>query len=57
MKFFALLLGLAALLGSALAEPEDFTPVLNTKLGEIRGLVRTVDDKKVHVYEGIKYGK
>ena len=56
MKFFAAFVALAAMLGAVSAEPKEFTPVLTTKLGDIRGIVLEHNDEKVHLYQGIKFG-
>lgn len=35
----------------------DFAPVVQTKQGKVVGLVREFEDEKVHIYQGIRYGK
>lgn len=47
----------ASLLGVTLAATiPEYTPVVKTKQGSLRGIVREFEDEKVHVYEGVRYG-
>lgn len=42
---------------SGLALALDLAPVVQTKQGKVVGVVREFEDEKVHIYQGLRYGK
>lgn len=49
-----LLFSLCLLFGFSLCA--RYAPTVTTKYGDVRGLIETVDNKDVFVYQGIRYG-
>ncbi|KAH9413256.1 hypothetical protein DERP_012966 [Dermatophagoides pteronyssinus] len=51
---FALILNIWAI--SSYGADEEYAPIVHLRHGKVRGIVRSVGDKKIYLYEGFRFG-
>lgn len=56
LLLFLVILGATCFQAVLSADSGEFSPIVQTKAGQVRGQVKTILDQKVHFYEGIKFG-
>ncbi|KAH9490505.1 hypothetical protein DERF_016704 [Dermatophagoides farinae] len=52
---FALILNICFI--SSFGAGEEYAPIVDIRHGKIRGIVRTIGDKKVYLYQGFRFGE